>query len=245
MNTAEGPSLENARGGLRGGDLAQIVHDFKDPLAAITLELCILDRKIANGDPSNLRSITARIIRNVDFLDRMAQNLMDSCSTGDAHLELHHEPTELRALLEQVIDRVVQTRDLGRVALEAPSQVELPIDELRIQRVIANLIANALKYSPPRSRILVRLEPGVHVARISVTDAGPGLSPEEQAFVFDPYRRGTAARGLGGHGLGLCVSKQIVEAHGGRIGVECVPGAGSRFYFELPTSPPRQDPGSG
>lgn len=231
--TNEHPPLAVSRV-LREDDVVQIVHDLRDPIATIALETYLLDRKLANGDHVDVRSMTARILRNVEFLDRIVQNLLDSCALGEGRLELHRKSTELRALLEHVIDRVVSSRDFGRVVLDAPAPVMAMVDELRIGRVVANLIGNALKYAPPGSKIVVRLEAGSIAAQISVTDAGPGLSPEEVDHVFDKFRRGANARGREGCGLGLYVSRAIVEAHGGRIAVDSVPGGGSRFHFYLP-----------
>jgi signal transduction histidine kinase len=235
MGTIEGPAP--TLDVLRGDDVAQIVHDLRDPLATISLEAHLLDRKLTSGDHTDVKPTVARIIRNIEFLDRMVQDLLDSCSTDEGHLQLHRRPTDLRALLEQVVHRVVPTRDLERVSLEATHALRLSIDAHRIERVVANLLANALKYTPRCGGIIVRLERGPHAARVSVIDAGPGLAPAEAQHVFDKYRRGIAARGLEGCGLGLYASKRIVEAHGGRIGVESLLGAGSRFYFDLPMLP--------
>lgn len=231
--TVEGPPIAADARELREEDVAQLVHDLRDPLATIALETYVLDRKLANGDQSDARCTIARIIRNVEFLDRIVQDLVDSCAIGEGQFEIHRRPTDLRALLEQVIARVVSTRDCGRVILDAPFPITMPIDDLRIQRVVANLIGNALKYAPKSSGIVVQLEAGALAAQISVTDTGPGLSAAEMEYIFEKYRRGAGARGVQGHGLGLYVSKLIVESHGGKIGVERA-GAGSRFYFELP-----------
>jgi signal transduction histidine kinase len=100
--------------------------------------------------------------------------------------------------------------------------------------VITNLLDNALRYTPSTGGIVVRLSKDLAGAHISICDAGPGLSPEEIAVVFEPYRRAASSLGRAGSGLGLYVSKQIVEAHGGRIGVESVRGMGARFFFALP-----------
>ncbi len=221
----------------RGDEVAKIVHDLRDPLATIALEAYLLDRKLAQGDHADIRSTVARIIRNIEFLDRMVQDLLDSCAPGDGQLELHRTPTDLRELLEQVVDRTVSTSDRGRVGLEAPFRITLPIDNLRIERVLANLIGNALKHTPRHGGIIVRLDAGPDLARVSVIDAGPGIPADEMETIFDRYCRGSTACGLDGRGLGLYVSKKIVEAHGGRIGVDRITGGGSRFYFELPTTP--------
>jgi signal transduction histidine kinase len=231
--TIETPSLGPERS-LSEDEVTQIVHDLRDPIAMIALEAYVLDRKLAKGDYSEVRSTTARIIRNVEFLDRMVQTLLDSCALGEGRLEINRRPTELRALLEQVIDRVVSTRDCGRVTLDAPFPITLPIDELRIGSVVANLIGNALKYTPAHAGIVVKLEAGALAAQISVSDAGPGLTRSERVHIFDKYYRGTNADSRDGRGLGLYVSKAIVEAHGGRISVDSVEGAGSKFYFDLP-----------
>jgi K+-sensing histidine kinase KdpD len=231
---AESPPEPRDQRGLREDEVSQIVHDLRDPLATIALEAYVLDRKLAHGDQSDGRHTVARIIRNVEFLDRVVQDLLDSCAVGDGRLQICRRSTELRALIERVIDRAVSTREGGRVLLEAPFPVTMSVDDLRIERVIANLIGNALKYTPKDGRIVVWLEAGALAARISVTDTGPGLAPADQEHVFDKYRRCASACGRDGNGLGLYVSKAIVEAHGGQIGVQSTKGEGSQFYFDLP-----------
>jgi signal transduction histidine kinase len=228
-------ALGDDRLGLREIDVAQIVHDLKNPLATMALETCLLDEKLARGDNGGARSAVARITRNIEFVDRMVEDLLDSCSIDAGQFEIHRQPTELRAIIERVVERTVAGRDRDRVAVEAPHPIVLAIDDLRIERVVANLLGNALKYAP-RGPITVRLERVESSARLSVSDSGPGMTPPEMAYVFDKYRRAAAAHGLTGNGLGLYVSKKIVETHGGRIGVDSVGGGGSRFFFELPTS---------
>jgi K+-sensing histidine kinase KdpD len=234
MGTGETLPVTRDERGLCEDEVAQIVHDLRDPLATIALEAYVLDRRLANGAPSDGRQAVARIIRNVEFLDRIVQNLLDSCAAGDGRLALRRRPTELRALTERVIERVVSTHDCGRVILEAPFPVTISVDNLRIERVLANLIGNALKYGPRGSRIVVRLEAAALSARVSVTDTGAGLGTADLTRVFDRYHRGGNAHGIDGHGLGLYTSKMIVEAHGGTIGVESGAGKGSQFYFDLP-----------
>jgi signal transduction histidine kinase len=219
--------------GLREDTLELIVHDLKNPLNTIALETRLLDIKLATSG-ADIRTGLARISRNVFFLDRMVQDLLDSCSIASGHLELRRRPTELGALIARVVDQVVSTRDSGRVWIEASPPLTLSIDELRIERVVANLIANALRYTPRSSLIGIRLEVGDGCGRISVIDDGPGMAVAETEGVFDRYRRPASGAAHDGSGLGLYVSKRIVEAHGGRIGVNSVEGAGSCFYFELP-----------
>jgi signal transduction histidine kinase len=216
-------------------DVAEIVHDLKSPLYAITMETVLLDDKLTRGDqPSGRRSLE-RINSNVLYLDRLVHDLLDVCALATGNLELTREPTELRYLLEEVLDRVVPERHRDRVLIDADHTATMNIDPFRIERVIANLVENAIKYAPAPSHIIVRLVTSTDGAMISVIDAGPGLAADDVAGIFEPYRRGRTSRGSTGSGLGLFVSKKIVEQHGGTIGVESILGVGTRFFFTLPS----------
>lgn len=217
-------------------DVAEIVHDLKSPLSAITLEAVLLEDKLLRGDRASGLSSISRINHNVAFLDRLVLDLLDVCSLATGHFQLYREPTELRTLLEQCIDRLVSNTDRPRVELDAAIPCTLLIDALRIERVVANLLDNALRYTPATSGIVVRLTAYRGGACVSVIDAGPGIAPSELTHIFDRYRRAATSRGRSGCGLGLYVCKKIVEAHGGQIGVESIRGVGSRFFFELPAS---------
>jgi signal transduction histidine kinase len=219
--------------GLRANDVVEIVHDLKNPLATIALEMCLLADKLGDAAPGDMRSAVTRVQHNVAYLDRLVQDILDSCALDAGSFQLHRRPTELRALLEQVIERSVPSRDRARVYLDAEHRVTLDIDELRIERVIANLLQNALKYSPRSSGVVIRLELGTR-ARISVIDAGPGMTKDEMGRVFAKYWRTADAVIHEGNGLGLYVARRIVEAHGGTIAVESVRNQGSKFFFELP-----------
>ena len=233
--TIEVPKLDAVEPkALRIEDVAQLVHDFKHPLATIALEAWLLDEKVGNVGGGEVRRTVARINHNLMFLDRMVQDLLDSCAIDRGLFTLHRRAAELRALLEQAIERVATGPDQHRVLLEACGPVTLSIDDLRIERVMANLISNALKYGSRGTAVVIRLEREAGRVRISVIDAGPGLTEDELSYVFDEYRRAPSAHASEGSGLGLYASKRIIEAHGGRIAAESTRGVGSRFYFELP-----------
>ncbi len=217
-----------------GNELAQIVHDLKNPLSSIALETELLDARGVSCHGFDAAQAMARIRRNVRFLDRLIYDLLDVCTLSDGRFALHRARCDLSRLLATVIDRVVPLADRHRVVLDAPYPVEAVVDELRIERVVANLLDNALKYTPSSATIVVVVTREATSANVSIRDSGPGLSSADIALLFEPYRRGNSARGKSGSGLGLFVSKQIVEAHGGRIGVESVSGVGARFFFALP-----------
>jgi signal transduction histidine kinase len=215
-------------------DVAEIVHDLKSPLYAITMETVLLDDKLSRGDQRGGRRSLERINSNVLYLDRLVHDLLDVCALATGNLEMVRESTDLRDMLEEVLDRCVPERHRERVLIDADESIRMAIDPFRIERVIANLVDNAIKYAPAPSHIVVRLAASQTGAVISVVDAGPGLAPCDLAHIFEPYRRGATSRGSTGSGLGLFVSKKIVELHGGMIGVESSLGVGTRFFFDLP-----------
>lgn len=215
-------------------ELAQIVHDLKNPLSSIALEAELLDARMEFCERGDVAQAVGRILRNVTFLDRLVHDLMDACTLSNGFFSLRRTRCDLRCLLMSVIDRVVPAADRHRVFLDADDLRDILVDELRIERVIANLLDNALKYTPASAGIVIRLERTARTAHFSICDAGPGLSANEIETVFEPYQRASTSVGRRGTGLGLFVSKQIVEAHGGNIGVESVRGWGARFFFALP-----------
>jgi signal transduction histidine kinase len=216
-------------------ELAQLVHDFKGPLSLVALETQVLQKQLLDdGAHVDMVDAMARVLLNVDYIDRMVHDLIDSCALDAGHFELHRTSTDLRDLLERVTSRMATSRDAGRIALHAKVSAILRIDALRIERVVANLLQNALTYSPVEAQVAVRLETSRSIARVSVRDGGPGLARHELARVFDEYQRSSGSYLHDGSGLGLYVSKKIVNAHGGYIGVTSTPGAGSEFYFVLP-----------
>lgn len=215
-------------------EVAQIVHDLKSPLATIQLETELIDARLGDLDNESLCRAVGRIMLNVGYLDRMIQDLLDACAIDAGAFTVHRAPTEMRTLIEQVLERVVATRDRDRVLLHASDRIVTAIDAPRIERVLGNLIQNALKYAPRSSAIVVRLDVTSTMISVAVIDAGPGIPPEDRETIFEKYRRSANAGGHEGSGLGLYVSKRIIEAHDGRIGVDSVHGVGSRFFFELP-----------
>jgi K+-sensing histidine kinase KdpD len=219
--------------GFRDDDVIQIVHDLKSPLATIALESELLDASIDGLDHDSLCRAVQRILLNVGFLDRMIQDLLDLSAFDAGRFSLRRTPVELRALIEGTLDRVVSSRERARVFFEGEARVVVAVDGLRLERVIANLLENAFKYAPKHSGIVVNLSRTETSVCVAVIDAGPGIADDDHQAIFDKYRRAHAGS-TSGNGLGLYVAKRIIEAHGGRIGVERVRDAGSRFYFELP-----------
>jgi signal transduction histidine kinase len=215
-------------------ELVQLVHDFKGPLTLVALETQVLQMQLDDGAHADMVDAIGRVLLNVNYIDRMMHGLIDSWAIETGHFVLHRKSTELRDLLENVVARMTLSRERGRIVLEARGRATLDIDALRIERVIANLVYNALVYSSEDTRVTVSFTTTAEAARISVRDDGPGIAPAELEHLFDEARRGSVGQTHDGHGLGLFVSKQIIQAHGGVIGVESTVGVGSEFFFELP-----------
>jgi two-component system phosphate regulon sensor histidine kinase PhoR len=109
-------------------------------------------------------------------------------------------------------------------------------DQRRLLQVVANLLGNAIKFTPPQGSIVVGVGIGEAFVETSFQDSGPGIEPSLLPTLFDRFTRGSDAGGIPGSGLGLMIAREIVEAHGGTIGVKSQPGAGSVFWFRLPRS---------
>ena len=218
---------------LRQEDVAAIGHDLRGPLSVIALEVAMLEDKLPSLS-RDARAAIGRIGRNLTYLDHLLQDLLDLSAIDAARFQIHRETTELCSLAIEVVDRLVSTRDRGRVVVATCGIVNVLADAHRIERVVANLVHNALKYSARTTEVTVAIEARGELACVSVIDAGPGLAPDDMQRLFEKFRRAPATRHLDGSGLGLYVSRKIVEAHDGRLGVESVLGRGSRFFFELP-----------
>ncbi|CAN5350326.1 hypothetical protein BH11MYX1_BH11MYX1_44560 [soil metagenome] len=215
-------------------EVARIVHDFQTPLATIALEAELLGYRLAHGTTIDPSVSVRRIVDNAEYLGRMVSDLLDLCMCDSGHLELQTKPRDVGSLIAAVVKRVISSRDTGRIVLELEAPVTALVDEHRLQRVVANLLENALKYAPPAGPIIVRLVPLPTQLEVSVIDADGALPQAELPKVFHEYIRVGNVAAHAGSGLGLYVSRLIVEAHGGTIGVESEAGSGTRFFFTLP-----------
>ncbi len=211
-------------------ELAAIAHDLKNPLSVIMLETLVLDQQLGATMPPVVQRGLERIAHNAAYIDRLVSDLLDLASADAGRLELRLERCDLARLLTDAIERSVSTLERPHLRLEIRQPVTVHADAMRIERVVSNLIANALKHG--KAPVTVRLEARGIFACVSVIDTGPGLTGDQARTVFDRFRRGPHAHE--GYGLGLYISRKIIEAHRGRIGVQSSPDHGSRFFFELP-----------
>ncbi|MGE5618743.1 MAG: ATP-binding protein [Sphingomonadaceae bacterium] len=219
--------------------LHTVSHDLRTPLTVIQGQAQLLVRALERaGIDGSLRRSAETIITSAQRMNGMIQDLTDSARLESGQLKLHREPIDLRAFLEGLRDRLSGAMEVSRLIIEAPERLpRVSADPDRLERILTNLLANALKYSAPGTPVTIRMEQQDGQVVTSVIDQGPGIPPEELQQLFQRYRRARRAEEMReGLGLGLYITKGLVEAHGGRIWAESQVGKGSVFSFTLPTT---------
>jgi signal transduction histidine kinase len=223
---------------VRGRDevLAMISHDLRNLIQGISLKSSLLQRVLsgrASGDPE---SIAVQISRACEVMTRWSGDLVDIASLNAGVLELERKMWKRGEVVNDAVQAVhVQATEKGiQLAVRIP-EPNRPFfaDRDRIVQVLINLLHNAVKFTPPRGTITVRVEQLETDVRFSVSDSGPGISEEDRPNIFEHRWHAASGRG-GGAGLGLYICRRVIEWHGGRIGVESAPGRGSTFFFTLP-----------
>ena len=217
--------------------IAMVSHELKSPLTAIK-GFTDLMRRDATYNARAVETVLAQANR----LERLVDDLLETSRRAAGRLDLRPSRINVAALASAAADRVRAVTSSHSIRVEGGDRpIDAWGDEGRLEQIIGNLLSNAVKYAPAGSEIVVRVEELADVVRVSVIDQGPGIAPEIQAQVFERFYRaeGTATRAQG-LGLGLYVSRLLVEAHGGEIGVRSTPGQGAAFFFTIPRRRPAQ-----
>lgn len=216
-----------------------VSHDLRSPLTLISARAQMLEKSAENAD--SIRRNAQSILRAARQMNTMISDLTDSVrlESGRA-LPVRLRSFDLLALLSELIQRWRGTPDGSRIDARLPdSMPHAYSDPDGVERIVSNLISNALKYSPDNQRVTISAALEEGEVTMSVADHGPGISPADLGHIFERYFRSEDARKhYDGLGLGLHISKALAEAQGGRIWVESQPGQGSVFYFTIPLSPP-------
>lgn len=235
--------------------LSTASHDLRTPLTSIKGYSQILQRQFAqqlaqNTDPKlesflnkGSRSLEA-VLRQTNRMSELINRLLEFSRIGAEKLELNYSyGVDLVQYVRQVVEQQTITADEHFISLDTPSTpLVTAFDEARLEQVLNNLISNAIKYSPPGTSITIGIEQSdapQAAAIVWVRDEGVGISPEQQAHLFERFYRVPAeqAQSPDGLGLGLYISSEIIKQHGGRIWLESAAGKGSTFYFSLPHRP--------
>lgn len=211
-----------------------IVHDMRSPLTVVTMALDMVEQSgqlLEPQDKENLRSAY-----NAAFsLVEMTTLLLDIGRLESGKMPLNLEIHELSLLIKgclQALAPLLAPYDLSFVHEDGLHVSNC--DATVIQRIIQNLLGNAIKFTPKGAPISIHLDRAEGMLRIRIQDSGPGIPEEERSLVFEKFGQGQAGRKAQGTGLGLAFCRLAVEAHKGHIGVDCKPGQGACFWFTLP-----------
>jgi signal transduction histidine kinase len=228
--------LETAR-----DDLVRMVsHDLRTPLNAILSQAHLL--RVEPGEPVRVRERARSIARSCDRMRSMIQDLLEATLLEAGQLRMAPAELDLAAFTRDVVERHHGALPVERVRVEAACPVSAFGDAERLERILVNLLSNALKYSSPAGEVTVRVERAEGGASLTVADRGVGIAPEDLPHVFERFFRARATRQPEGLGLGLYITRLLVYAHGGRIDVQSQLGCGSTFRVLLPDARPLPTP---
>ena len=169
-------------------------------------------------------------------MSRLVSQILDISRLDGGRLVLDHEITDLAPLIQGIVTAMQTTTSRHTLLVRTPARVPARVDPLRLEQVVTNLLDNAIKYSPEGGQIQIELElPAPGLARLSVVDHGVGIQPERRQHIFERFYQAHKGDHASGMGLGLYISRQIVELHGGSIQPEFPPEGGTRIVVDLPT----------
>ncbi len=217
---------------LRNALLSAVSHDLRTPLAVITGAATTLRDDEDHLTKAARRELTSQIVDDARRLERVLGNLLQ-LTRVESGLVPNRELIPVEELVGAALTRMEGAIGTWKVDVDVPSDLVVPVDAVLFEQVLINLIDNAIKHGAPPLELRARRE-GASVV-LDVVDHGRGVPAELGATLFDKFVRASSAPGAG---LGLAVVRAIVEAHGGRVRVENVPGAGARFRVELPADHP-------
>ena len=216
--------------------LKTLTHDVRSPLSVISMNAAILAR---GADPAAVLRRGRAIENSAASLAGMLAELIDTVHLESGHVSLDRGPVDLARFVADLMARLEGTLPLDRVRLSIPEGLPaVHADPRRLERILVNLLSNALKYAPAPTPVVLdaAVQGGDVVA--SVADRGPGISQQDLPRIFDKYFRASGARKQEGLGLGLYATRLLVKEHGGRIWVDSADGKGTTFHVALPTAPP-------
>ena len=214
--------------------LAIVSHDLRNPLAIIAGAVELLSP--ANAPSGNLRQITDTIQSAVSQMRRLIGDLLDFAKVQSGTLSVNKKAESLMVIIKPIVDSMRSQAQARQQSLKVDIPSDLPYmecDGQRIGQVLANLLGNAIKFTPEGGIICLSAHQQEGSIVIAVTDTGSGIAPEDIPNIFDRYWQG-GKNNSAGAGLGLSIARGLVEAHGGKIWVESTVGKGSTFYFTVP-----------
>jgi signal transduction histidine kinase len=218
--------------------LADVSHELRTPLTVMQGTLEGMLDGLYPVDDAHL----APVLEETRVLARLVEDLRTLSLSEAGSLRLHREPTDLGRLVEEVVAGHRAAADAARVAIAVEDAGRLPtmdVDASRIRQVVGNLVANAVRFTPAGGSVTVTAEASESGASVTVRDTGTGMEADALDHAFDRFYRSSSSSGSG---LGLPIARNLVEAHGGQIGIESRPGSGTTVRFSLPVTDPGENP---
>ncbi|MGH7529643.1 MAG: ATP-binding protein [Gemmatimonadales bacterium] len=233
-----------ARGAIQMRDefLSVAAHELRTPLSALMLAVHTMDHSARQRGDADLSRRCAGLMTQCKRLARLVDRLLDVSRITTGKLETQLEELDLAHLVRETAAGFVEPAERvgSHLLVQAPPRLVTTCDPLRLEQVLTNLLANAMKFGPGQP-IEVTLDGDDAHVQLTVRDYGVGIPKDRLSTIFDRFERGVSTRSYGGLGLGLYVTRQIVAAHGGTIAVESEPGQGALFRVRLPRCGPRPD----
>ncbi|MCC6168086.1 MAG: HAMP domain-containing histidine kinase [Caldilineaceae bacterium] len=225
---------------LRRELIAWVGHDLRTPLASVAAILAALADGVVE-DPATAQRYLRTAQRDMDAVAEVVDSLFEMAQINTGGLKIERQPSSLGDLITAAVGYFERSAETKNITLEStllPGLDPVTMDAPRIGRVLAALLDNALRHTPDSGKISVRAYPVPDGVAVDVTDTGEGIAEDDLPRVFDPFFRDERARrsGPARAGLGLAIARGIVEAHGGRIGVQSTPGKGTTVNFRIPKS---------
>jgi len=216
-------------------------HDLKNPLMCVLGFATIIEETLKSGGgiDESTQSFVSKIVESAQLMQKIIEDFLDFNALEDGQLRLNFEPMELNQTAVKAVEQNQAYADSKSIPISLELAESLPVvsaDANRIRQVVENLVSNAIKFSTAGSPVIVRTRAAEEGVTTEVIDSGPGLSDEDMGKLFVKYAK-LSNKPTGGEkssGLGLAICKQLIEMHGGRVGVRNNPEAGATFWFSLP-----------
>jgi signal transduction histidine kinase len=216
---------------------SMVAHDLRSPLQAMLIRLDLMLRGARGPVPAELLADLRKVDASARALVGMANDFLELARMEGTGRKIERTELNLTSVVTQAVEDLRPLIELNRLTLrveEPPTEAQVLGDERRLLQVVSNLVGNAIKFTPPEGNILTRVTLGEQFVETAVVDSGPGIEPKLLGSIFERFVRGSEKSNSGGAGLGLLIAREIVEAHGGTIGVDSEMGRGSTFWFRLP-----------
>ncbi len=216
--------------------IGMVSHELKSPLTSLNGFLQMLQLKAGKAGDQFTFNTAAKSIAQVKKMTSTINGFLNAARLGSGKIQLHKQKFLLNDLISESINDALLSQETHFFHYPPCREVEIEADRDKIGNVISNLLSNAVKYSPGANQVEVNCLIEKGQAKVCVTDHGMGITPEDQNKLFDRFFRvqSMETRHISGHGIGLYLCAEIIQAHGGQIGLQSQPGEGSTFWFSLP-----------